>query len=104
MVRPKYLAERSAWTIHPCNQCGLSELFDAPSDLIKKVFPDLPAGQIPQMFTAFRGACGGAQVAELAGGGEVPRSVAEPRKKWWSSGSDRGDSVTFPSPQAPFRR
>jgi hypothetical protein len=89
MVRPKYLRERSAWVIHPCNKCGLSELFDAPSELIAKVFPDLPPGQIPQMFTAFCGQCGGAQVAELATADEVGLTEesgnpsATSTKKWW---------------------
>jgi hypothetical protein len=39
MVTGKYLREREAWIIHPCPQCGLSELFDAPSDLIRVLFP-----------------------------------------------------------------
>jgi hypothetical protein len=83
MVRPKYLAERPSWVIHPCNQCGLSELFDAPSDLIAKVFPDLPPGQRPEMFTAFCGACGGVQGVELAGGGAREPMVVTPPKRWW---------------------
>lgn len=83
MVQAKYLDERPAWVVHPCNQCGLSELFDAPSDLIGKVFPNLPAGQIPAMFTAFCGACGGVQVLELASASEQePVSAATP-KPWW---------------------
>ena len=82
MVRPKYLAERGGWTIHPCNKCGLSELFDAPSDLIAATFPHAPPGQSMEMFTAFCGACGGVQVVESAmfsrGGPSAPTS-----KKWW---------------------
>jgi len=61
----------------------LSELFDAPSDLIAKVFPTLPSGQVPEMFTAFCGACGGVQGVELAGA--AGDDVQEPpsSKKWW---------------------
>ena len=42
MVTDAYLRERGDWIIHPCNKCGLSELFDAPSDLIRAVFPNTP--------------------------------------------------------------
>jgi hypothetical protein len=83
MVRPKYLAERDRWVIHPCNQCGLSELFDAPSDLIAKVFPNLPADQVPEMFTAFCGSCGGVQSVELAGAEGDAALVPASLKKWW---------------------
>lgn len=62
MVSPQYLAERSKWVIEPCNKCGLTELFDPPSTLIKIVFPDLPPDQKMEAFTAFCGACGGVQV------------------------------------------
>ncbi len=84
MVRPKYLKERMAWIIHPCDKCGLSELFDAPSDLMAKVFPNLPPGSMMETFTAFCGSCGGVQVVELAGAGAAEEEVA-PRasKKWW---------------------
>src|SRR5688572_12202994 len=42
MVTEEYLAERPDWIIQPCNRCGLTELFDAPSDLIRVAFPDGP--------------------------------------------------------------
>jgi len=83
MVRAKYLAERGRWVIHPCDQCGLSELFDAPSDLIAKVFPTLPPGQVPEMFTAFCGACGGVQGVERAGAGDDDARAHASSKKWW---------------------
>lgn len=83
LVRPKYLQERLAWTIHPCNKCGLSELFDAPSDLITKVFPNLPPGQAPEMFTALCGACGGVQVIASANVKTGQIGLAGARKKWW---------------------
>lgn len=81
MVRANYLAERARWLIHPCDRCGMSELFDAPSDLIAKVFPTLPAGQEPEMFTAFCGACGGVQAVELAASAAADPPVAT--KAWW---------------------
>ena len=40
LVTPKYLQERPDWIIQPCHKCGLSELFDAPSDLMRVVFPN----------------------------------------------------------------
>lgn len=83
MVRPKYLAERDCWVIHPCNRCGLSELFDAPSDLIAKVFPNLPVGQTPEVFTAFCGACGGVQGVELASAEVEEAPLPASSKKWW---------------------
>lgn len=66
MVRDKYLTERAAWIVHPCNGCGLSELFDAPSDLIPKVFPNMRPGDTVEGFTVICGACHGVQVVEAA--------------------------------------
>jgi hypothetical protein len=61
MVTDKYLRERSEWIIEPCDKCGLSELFDAPSDLIKVIFnPSLD--QEIEAFTSFCGFCGGTQM------------------------------------------
>lgn len=62
LVSGKYLSERPDWNIHACDKCGLTELFDAPSDLIRVVFPNVPAGNIVQSFTVFCGNCGGTQV------------------------------------------
>lgn len=42
MTTAKYLRERPQWKIHPCSKCGFSELFDAPSDLVRATFPSLP--------------------------------------------------------------
>src|SRR5262245_59686629 len=53
LVTAKYLGERTAWVIHPCRKCGFSELFDAPSDLMRMVFPNLPDGAVMEMFTSF---------------------------------------------------
>jgi hypothetical protein len=85
LVTEKYLLERPDWVIHPCSRCGLTELFDAPSDLIRVVFPPLseagPA-EVPVMFTAFCGCCGGVQVVERAGT-EAPEGPAQARESWW---------------------
>jgi hypothetical protein len=69
MVTDKYLAERANWDVTPCNKCGLGELFDAPSDLVRVVFPDAPAGAdaVMQAFTAFCGACGGILLVKAKG-------------------------------------
>jgi hypothetical protein len=66
-VSQKYLKERPDWIIHPCQQCGFSELFDAPSDLMKAVFPALPDGAIMEAFTALCGMCGGNQLIQRKG-------------------------------------
>ena len=55
MVTSKYLNQRSDWVIDPCNKCCLTELFDAPSDLIRVVFPNIPAGAAMTEFTSFCG-------------------------------------------------
>lgn len=62
MAYPQYLAERANWTITPCTKCGLSELFDPPSQLIKVIFPTAPEISIVS-FTTFCPLCGGIQVA-----------------------------------------
>src|SRR5262249_52467716 len=85
MVTEKYLRERPNWTIEPCNKCGLTELFDAPSNLRRVVFPNLPQDAVLQCFTAFCGCCGGIQLVRQKDGqmeGAPPRP-AEPKKKWW---------------------
>jgi len=64
MVTDKYLRERASWIIDPCRKCGLSELFDAPSDLIRVVFSNNPPDSVVEVFTVFCGACGGVQVVQ----------------------------------------
>lgn len=63
-VTEKYLQERKDWHILPCNKCGMPELFDAPSDLIAKIFPDLAdRSDVEEMkFTSFCPICGGVQM------------------------------------------
>lgn len=87
MVTDRYLLERSEWTIHPCNKCGMSELFDAPSDLMRKVFPNLPPHSQMSMFTAICPICGGVQGVEsnsISAAVEEPAPAANAGKRpWW---------------------
>jgi hypothetical protein len=80
MVTDKYLAERPSWIVHPCARCGLNELFDAPSELIRVIFSDLPAGASVDAFTSFCGACGGVQIVRDK---NVEIEGEPPAKKWW---------------------
>lgn len=89
-VSEKYLAERADWSIVPCQQCGLSELFDAPTDLMHKIFPNAPADGAMGMFTSFCGFCGGVQIIRNKALGASPNSQQSPKhnkpsekKKWW---------------------
>lgn len=82
MVTEKYLRERAAWNIHACDKCGLDELFDAPSDLIRVIFPNIPEGATPDMFTTFCPLCRGIQGVEARVGADVP--AAKPWWKFWS--------------------
>jgi predicted nucleic-acid-binding Zn-ribbon protein len=83
-VTDKYLAERPHWIIQPCSQCGLNELFDAPSDLIRVIFPNIPADSSMGMFTTFCGVCGGVQVVQDVNVATTDLQAAEPKfKKWW---------------------
>jgi hypothetical protein len=88
MVTDKYLRERGEWVIIPCRKCGLDELFDAPSDLLRVVFPDTPADARMSMFTSFCPLCGGVQgvraKVDPAAGVGGPTPVPPPAKRpWW---------------------
>jgi len=84
MVTEKYLRERADWIVHPCQQCGLTELFDAPSDLMAVVFPNMPQNSSLEVFTAFCGVCGGAQLVQRRDApDERQRQREQPQKKWW---------------------
>jgi hypothetical protein len=75
LVTDKYLRERSSWTIHPCQKCGLTELFDAPSDLVRVVFPNVPEDAFMEGFTSFCPLCGGVQVLEFRRANDSNRLV-----------------------------
>ena len=64
MVTDKYLSERKNWIIHPCRKCGFSELYDAPSDLIRVTFPNRVKRGVMTSFTTRCCACGDGQVVE----------------------------------------
>lgn len=85
MVTEKYLAERERWNIHGCDKCGFNQLFDAPSDLMRVIFPDLSADASMEMFTSFCGICGGVQVIQDNSAPPIEDDappVAKPRT-WW---------------------
>ncbi|MFQ6041948.1 MAG: DUF2314 domain-containing protein [Candidatus Poribacteria bacterium] len=65
MATEKYLRERPKWRIHPCEKCGFAELFYAPSDLMRVIFPNAPKDSVIEMFTSFCPLCGGVQGVEL---------------------------------------
>jgi len=99
LVTQKYLRERPEWLVEACDQCGLSELFDAPSDLMRVVFPDMPEGFRTGMFTAYCGCCGGCQMvrhkdfkldveenitaAPQIEPGSLVKKTPGRSKKWW---------------------
>lgn len=78
MVTDKYLGEKAYWKITPCTKCGFSELFDAPSDLVRATFPNMPADAELEGFTAFCPLCGGVQVVE-----SCKHRVESIRRPWW---------------------
>jgi hypothetical protein len=82
MVTERYLLERDDWSIQPCGGCGLTELFDVPSDLITALFPPGPEQFVPEIFTTFCGWCGGVQVVQRADP-EDDASASSPAKRWW---------------------
>lgn len=95
MATEAYLAERKGWVIQPCDKCGLSELFDAPSDLMRATFPNLPADAAMEMFTAFCPLCGGVQGVEIAGretddDGDAPETPADAGRR--SRASNQSDA------------
>jgi hypothetical protein len=83
MVTDKYLRERGAWVIHPCSKCGLSELFDAPSDLIRVVFPNQPTDTQMSIFTAFCPMCGGVQGVEAKDNPASRECEPADKRSWW---------------------
>jgi len=84
MVTDKYLREKGAWKIGGCAQCGFAELFDAPSDLIRATFSNLPPGATPEAFTAFCPICHGVQTIEAVELAEPPAPArAAAKRAWW---------------------
>lgn len=86
LASPKYLSERLSWKISPCDKCGLPELFDAPSDLIARIFPDIPPGSAMQGFTSFCPLCGGVQVVEAVEAASDATDTEQPERSgrpWW---------------------
>jgi predicted RNA-binding Zn-ribbon protein involved in translation (DUF1610 family) len=99
LATDKYLREREAWIIHPCPQCGLSELFDAPSDLIRMVFPHPPPDAEMRSFTATCPQCGGVQCVEsrrspAAGGAEPVRASSNQDGKYLETAMSLVENMT----------
>jgi hypothetical protein len=80
LVTDKYLQEREAWIIPPCRGCGLSELFDAPSDLMRELFPESAPDAERSSFTTPCPNCGAALRVESrkspSAGGTEPECAA----------------------------
>lgn len=90
-----YLVERAEYDVIPCNKCGFSELFDPPSTLIAKIFPNIPEGSRMERFTTFCPICGGAQEVVAHAGGEQAESDLEmtnPPERWWKDWSPPSSS------------
>jgi hypothetical protein len=83
LVTDKYLRERSSWRIHPCQKCGFSELFDAPSDLMRVVFPNIPKDAVMEAFTSFCPLFGGVQALEFGEASEESGQPPPQKKPWW---------------------
>jgi hypothetical protein len=67
-VTLKYVQERPAWRLlTPCRKCGLTELFDPPSELVASSFPSIAANQLRHGFTLTTrcGWCGDGMVVRL---------------------------------------
>lgn len=60
-VTDDYLREREAWSITPCDRCGMTECFDPPSVMAQVRFPDAPPDAQVAAFTSFCSKCGGIQ-------------------------------------------
>ena len=51
-VTPQYLEERPQWRLlAPCRECGLTELFGPPSELLAASFPSVTTDQLSRGFT-----------------------------------------------------
>jgi hypothetical protein len=60
-VSARYIEERSSWRLlAPCNQCGLSELFDPPSELVAETFPGMRPEDVHEASRSLRAAGGAA--------------------------------------------
>ena len=81
VVSLQQMAELKHWKVIACDRCGSTALFDKPSELIAKVFPDLPAGAQLQHMSAFCPLCGG-----VMGVTHASMEADEPltdRRPWW---------------------
>jgi hypothetical protein len=84
LVTDKYLKERQDWDIKPCDKCGLTEMFDAPSDLFKLLFPEKFSDLTTSIFTPGCPLCKGIQEVKSKNYREKmgPNSGKSPKKAW----------------------
>jgi hypothetical protein len=96
MATDRYLADRAEWSISYCPSCGLSELFDAPSELQRKIFPQVPADAVMETFTTFCPACRQVMIVskrkddepyvkrlEVNADSRQPFQPPPAKRKWW---------------------
>ena len=83
LVTQKYLNERDDWVIQPCDKCGLSELFDAPSDLVKLGFSGVPDAESVEAFTTHCPIDGGVMVVARKGSEMAQSMTQQSKKQWW---------------------
>ena len=83
LVTQKYLSERDDWVIQPCDKCGLSELFDAPSDLAKLALSSAADAESIEAFTTHCPIDDGVMVVAHKDS-EIAQSMTQQSKKqWW---------------------
>jgi hypothetical protein len=83
-----YLEERAQYDVWPCKKCGFSELFDAPSALIAKIFPNLQEGSLMARFTTYCPLCGGVQEVVASASAQEAESDMDrtkPPQRWLES-------------------
>jgi len=83
LVTQKYLNERGDWIIEPCNKCGLSEFFDAPSDLAKLSTSSSPDVKQVLAFTTRCPIDGGVMVVAHKDSGMSHSTHQISERKWW---------------------
>lgn len=76
LVTEKYLHERDDWIVGPCARCGMTELFDAPSDLTAEAMASQP-------FTTDCCGCGGPMNVRHRATAKAAPTPQATAKKWW---------------------
>jgi len=82
-VKEKYLAERDDWEITPCDKCGFGELFDAPSEILRELFPTPKERAQAITFSDYCPICRRGQQVVVRRGSRKPGESGSTGKKWW---------------------